>query len=295
MRNLTMMGGWMVLLAVMAVAQGPPTPGPAAKPNKPRVGGPTRGVDTSLLREIERALKMSPEILLAQAKVAQAEAEVMQARLLVTQRVIALHRQKSTLTARLKTAKQRLTHAHGLHRKGLVGPSEVTKEEGLVVQVESELLGLGIEERVLRQGIPGLDVAPGVSKARGPTIGIDAISGRSRATDELHSYLEAKVELNATSMDLAEAIDKAMAATRGTVSTSGAQEGPGARNIRVVYGNTVSNHTVTARISGTRRDALTAIADQCGLAFVIRPYGLLVTTRKQAAGYAAETIPDDIH
>ena len=52
---------------------------------------------------------------------------------------------------------------------------------------------------------------------------------------------------------------------------------------------------VWGKFDTARKEILTALADQLELVFVVRNYGLLLTTPRHAAGYSADTIPEDFY
>lgn len=293
-----------------------------AGPGRPSVGaGVVQDRDDELDRALKTALASSPEILLAQARVREAEASLMAAKLKVTEEIIALVHERRMLKSKVSAAESRAAHAKQLVKSGQMPVSELRAAEDELIEAKAararadaryRLYGLDAKPR--RRGGVGGPRPSGAARDRvglgggiggpvrfgaGPTAsgagtgggagvgfalgGGGGGRGARKKTSKTEAALEKKVDCTLRG-ELQEAV--------GTILGN---------RVKVVYDRSLDrtiNKTVPSiagemKITGTCEEALSALADHLDVAFVVRPYGLFVTTPDRARTYRSRRIPYD--
>jgi hypothetical protein len=88
---------------------------------------------------LAKALRDNPDLVVAQVKVREAEANLNQTRLQVMQKVVALHQQLKAMRASVAEAEQRLARARKLHEQGTIPVETYFQSESALQKAKAEL------------------------------------------------------------------------------------------------------------------------------------------------------------
>lgn len=136
-----------VLLAGVNAGWGQPSPdGPPPKTKPPAKPGATK---SKLEEMIEQALKSNPDLSVAAAKVATAQAELTRTRLQVTQKVVALYYALEGQKAQVATLQVRLKGLQRLYKTKVVSEEEVAVAEELLRTAKAKLAEMEAEQPYL--------------------------------------------------------------------------------------------------------------------------------------------------
>lgn len=250
--------------------------------------------DAELDRILRRALESSPEILLAKAKLREAEASLLAAKLKVTEDIIEFVHERRLLTKQLDAGRRRLAELHTLHRSGRIPASDLADAENRHIELKAAQARVAARSRML-----GLDAAPDAGGgARGITwrenIAVDAAGTSGGAVRTVQRTSKAHATIMKT-------LEKQVAVTLTGDLTSAVTQIMGKKSkVKVVYDQVYDKRFVAKvpvigelYLRGTRLDALTAVADLTHCVFVLRPYGLFVTTAERSKSYRGDKIPRD--
>ncbi len=271
----------------------PETPPPVAKPSTAEpfplpkqqatpVAGSAPAVPNSpkeslntLAKKIERAQQCSPEVLIAEAQLREAEAKLQQARLQAAERVT----QGEFDRIALGKMRENLALVQESWKAGRISQQELAEAEARLNQIEANVAKQEVYLEMLTESVPDTPHAAQMSvpvpvhgkqmarpkmpeefSDRLQVQGGDPIAGRL-TVEELASLINAQFSLNMV-------VDIQVADQLAQVNMQGPD-------------------TTLAGI-------LTAIADSANVCFVVRDYGVFLTSREQAATIVAPTIPEDV-
>ncbi|MBN1418260.1 MAG: hypothetical protein JXP34_05755 [Planctomycetes bacterium] len=237
----------------------------------------------SLEDRIALALRSNPEILTAEAKVREAEAELNQVRLRVVQDVVASHHERERQVRVMDSAREQLARVSQLIQKGVKPTSERVPAETAVFEADAKCAQIEAALRYL------MGVGEGAKLME---------SARLRAKDEERPpappvrprEIGAKVE-ELLAMPVSVAFDSAplrdVAKTLGTLVPS----------LPFLLDSDVDpDSTLTLSLEDVPFSAvLQAITDAYdGLCFVFRDYGVFMTTCERASCIYAPAIPPNL-
>jgi len=245
--------------------------------------GPTGPIPRNLDAMIATALKASPEVLLAEAKLRQAQAELNQTRLKVTRDIVAAfndRKQKQLALESAATAMQQTQQAVGAgavsrsdvdHARMSVGAAELG-----VAQSEADIRYLlGIGSQMQMDPFAG---HPAASKERAKRPG----AAPERVLDALGRPVSGPfVQTNLGDLT-AHLADQAKVAILVDLQDLGLSE---AKEYAV---------SMPLREPVSLLSVLQALSDQYRLAFVIRDYGIMATSEGHAARINAYVIPEGL-
>jgi hypothetical protein len=199
------------------------------------------------------ALRSNPDIRLAEIEVQKAEAQLNQARLKMAQEITSRYRQREVLVE-LASAYKALVNQGPRHDERY----KMLETTQAIAKIESELrylVGLGAESKPPSASPPG---------------GAAAISPRqSEILTKLRDKLETVVDIR----------------FQGTAFGAVAEYFQKVTEIDFVLGTSLhSRHVILLQLDRIPlRDAMLALADVEALSFVVRDYGILITTAKEAS------------
>lgn len=224
----------------------------------------TRKEQKAIDKMLEAALEANPDLLLAEAKVREAEAELQRARLEVTRQVVALFHKKASIDERLAESKRIYEEAKMRHAAGVSTSQDVsqamlsymkTKEEHARIDAEANYLLGAAQVKVARRKVP---------------VGVGtAVKTAPRIPGVMAAILQKQVDVN-LGTSLKQAMD-------GFATEAGCT---------FVIHPDVGDHleerpaAASLRVSGplSLKAALTLYADMLDLVFVVRDYGIHVVT-----------------
>jgi hypothetical protein len=263
------------LLALAALVGASASAGPAA-------GGedPLAPLPGSLDELLASALRRNPEILVEEARVREAQANLNQARLAVTQAVVRLHFERQEQQRVLAGRHQELIRHRALHQSGQLGAGEMESIEIEIAQTEGEIARIDAELRYAIGHGGTLPEAELLADPRG-----------AGAAASLH--VEPRVVPAPVPEPILTALDRAML-------TAEFQETPiedvldllaNATGLEFILGPSLRDQsmTLTLKIRGqtSARKLIHAIADQVEVEFVVRSYGILAEWAGEAPDSAA--------
>lgn len=241
-------------------------------------------IPTSLDEMIATALKASPEVLLAEAKLRQAQAELNQTRLKVTRDVVGAFNERKQKQISLTGSMQRLQEVQKASASGLVERSALEQARGQageaelgVAQTEADiryLLGVGsqLDGSLLRLSVQGAE-----PRAR-------AIARPGNVPEALTEALARPVSgpfVETNLQDLAKHLsDQA--------------------RVAIILDAQNFSEPAESKISMALREPITlasvlqALADQHQYCFLLREYGIMVTVEDRARSIRAPSIPQDL-
>ena len=228
--------------------------------------------EISLDEAIKVALAHSPAILIADAKVRSAQAELSQVRMTVTKEVLKLFQNMAVLQAEYASANSNLERAMHLHKSGSLSQGELAKARLMVVRLKSERALLRSQREYLLGGARAKAKSTAVES---PKLEPPAIPAHSK------NLIESFVDLDRTAKtvgELAPDVFKNLEWHRSVVRG-------------LAEGNDSVLEVRPTRKSMSVRALFLWFHDQYGVVFVLRPYGVLVTSGGHAKTLSAPTIP----
>lgn len=233
---------------------------------------------------IAAALRSNPDVLVAEAKVREAEAELNRVRMKVTQDVMALQNRREAATITLRSAEMTVQRKSQMHKSGTIdaGAFEEAQFELLrarhafaTVETESKyLLGEGSAKpaRTAESRSIGESPSNGVFVQRPPLTTSDSV------------FLSQPIAVSAEEARLTDVFAplKAVAAELGTM---------------IVIDEAISEITLSVEMKETTVEKfLTLLTDRLtnSIAFVFRPYGVFVTTPQNAQRLWGAAVPAEL-
>jgi hypothetical protein len=276
----TTVAGSLSLLALpVLLAQHGPAPGEGEVTSF--VEAPT---PQTLEKMMAAALRSNPDILLAEAKLRQAQAELNQARLQVTQRVATLYydrRKQEQLRGRLavlvKTVEQQVRAGRATHKELTEAILNQAEAEAKLAQLEADIryvVGLGGELRLPEEQASTAEREAEKAPPRRPEI-----------PPETQKLLEMPFKVEWQQVSLRDALAQLQQATGDEVA--------------FLLDPDIDGEELQVTLSFPReiplKNALLALTDfQHGLCFVVRDYGILLTPCEKAATMHSPAIPSDV-
>ncbi len=269
-------------------------------------------VPESLDAALAVAMRSHPDVLLAEAKLRQAEAEVMQARLKAAREVVELWNGRRLLKAESSAAERALARSRELHSRGALGQAELdvteerfTKSEVAVQNSEVALKGLmGLmnvastpESDKLKllgrygpiPGMGGFTWTPPVSVAGSgsptrPVVEEEPVQRkRPELPVELRQRLEVKISIDLKEVTLSDAVARVLTGVPVNLVLDPNDRGD------------LDNTMVSIALKDVSvRAALVALLDQTEFALVHREYGFRLTNTNRAMQMVSPAIPDSI-
>jgi len=231
------------------------------------------------------ALRRNPEILVEEARVREAQANLNQARLAVTQRVVVLHFERAEHQRVLGELSNELMRLRQLHAAGTASDAQVRESEIAIAQSEGALARIDAE---LRYSIGHGGTAPQTELLVDPRgAGSDA---PPRSVTVLRApvpeAISQRLDRTTVSVDFRETPLEEVLATLSQASGLEFLLGPSLRD----SGTTV---TLQLRSETSVRKVIHAIADTTEVVFVVREYGLLAVWDGEAPESAAVIPPPE--
>jgi hypothetical protein len=254
---------------------------PTALAGSPGPAGATGPVPTNLDQMIATALRASPEVLLAEAKLRQAQAELNQARLKVTRELVSAFNEKKARQSGLLGAERNLAMTTKLHQQGSTGASDVEVARAKLGEAELGIAQADAEIRYLL-GVGSLFDPTQLRESAGPAAPRQLPNPRAfRIPEALTEPLarQVTVKFDKTTME-------------DVVNTLASQA-----NVSMVIDQQVGfdlTNPITLSLNApvAFSAVLRALADQNDLVFILRDYGILVTNEGRAVSLRGPTIPD---
>jgi len=232
---------------------------------------------------IALALRSNPEVLVAEARLRQAQAELNQARLKLTQQVVDLYNQKQIKNIELESSKQSLEFARKRVSTGHGSQEEQVKAELARAQAELALTSWEAQARYLL-GIGGkLRLGEERDQVRGEEPRKPHLVPRPAMPESFQKALERPVQMEAREVTLKELAKFLQKFT----------EIPFLVDLENV--DDMVEIQLTFEKALPLKSALVALFDQRpDLCIVARGYGFFVTNAGRARGIQGATIPPDI-
>jgi len=223
---------------------------------------------------VARALEKSPQVRLARARVAQAEAELDVVRRDVARQAMELLNERRTLELEVEAAESSFAYAKALYKKSMVSQAELRESELKIVSARARLESCELQIRFLTSDGPSREEP-------------DRTERRRRARPRPVSPGDRPDWREALAHEVT--IDGGRRSLQELVALLGETAGTG---LRIIADNSAFSEEDMKKPEllpnvGTMSlgDALQAIADQTDLVFVWRPYGLLVTETGEAGRF----------
>lgn len=227
------------------------------------------------------ALKSNPDILLADAKVREAQAALNAARLKVTQDVVKAFHDRSRFENAIVGVRGTFERMQKLVQTGQAPTDELEKAKTKVVDAEIDLRQWEAQVRYLL-GLGGS--MPGAAPAPSPAaLEVSVVSARRpEMSEKMKEALKAPFTFALEGPQPLEDVLKSLVQISGLNIIKD-------KNLEEEY--PIQFSLKDATLEG----GFTAIADMTrDLCFVVRDYGLMITTRDRARGIYAPTIPPDV-
>jgi hypothetical protein len=232
---------------------------------------------------IAAALRSNPEVVLAEARLHQAQAELNQARLKVTREVVTTFNERTQREAQLATAARALQDTEQLVSTGGASKAEIERAQALVAQSR---LAIAQTDAAVRY-LVGVGATHTIDRFRGALVA--AMQDRQpapaarpeRTPEQLAERLERSVTGPFEGTNLAEVMKRA--SDEAGVSILVDED-----NVGVAAEFAVS---MPLRSPVTLRQLLLALSDQYRLCFILRDYGVLTTNESRARTLRAASIP----
>jgi hypothetical protein len=276
-------------LSLVQAQQAPP-----AQEKKPAEKGyirrwdPQSGKAKSKLEEmLAEALKNNPDIRVAVAKVAEADAELNRTRLLVTQKVIALHHGMLSQKAAVDYAQKKYERLKQLSNQGAIDSAlleeaqqALTLAKAKQAELEAQMPALlgkaarGTEGNVTftSDNLMSLSIDYSAGIAKGNTLSLFRViphQAEGPMADKIRKALETPVKVDYKDAKLSEILKDLQKTAPGLSFRDFSGHGNHSRTLQFEEALPVSA-------------ILQAIGDYFELSFVVREYGILVTTPKEA-------------
>jgi hypothetical protein len=263
-----------LFLAAAAVA-------PAQQP-----AGPTGPVPNNLDEMIATALKTSPEVLLAEAKLRQAQAELNEVRLRVTREVVGAFNDKKHKQSALVVAERQLQLAAKAAEQGAKqgAPSTADVEQARAHLGGAEL-GIAQADATIRY-LLGVGSQFDLSLIRAPVATESAkprTIPRPPVPDALDEALNREITVKFDKTPLSEVVKTLTAQAGVSVLVDPLSRHDGLEEMQI---------SLTLAKPVTVTTAFQALADNFDLFFLLRDYGILVTSESRAREIRAPVIPD---
>jgi len=235
----------------------------------------------SLEQAMTQAVRTNPDLLIAEAKVRQMEAELNLTRLAVARDVtVAYHKWEN--------AKQKSSFDEKMHRRGLFDSNALAAARQELAECESELMYLlGIrgdaDSDDAGSGTKTEALVPPVLTGQVGGLAPNQPAGRPEIPQRYREVMTKLVDLDFTDQPLSDILEYLQQATGGEFSF--VFKDPDETSVTVTLTLTIKKVTFAA--------ALEALADQTGWCFVFRDYGVLVVRREDAWQYRGAAIPSD--
>ena len=230
-------------------------------------------VPDSLEAALGAALANNPDILLAGAKLRQAEAELNQVRLKTVQEVLVAYKQ-------YESQKEMVARVEQLAASNEIGSKEVLQMQQNLVQIEAQLRYLlGTPAQGMAPPAGGAPPAAALPGERTERV-VRESPVRPNLPEDLENALSAEVLCDFVDAPLSEILAYLKDQT----------------GISVLVGDHNYEETSLTLTLGTTswRNVLVALSDIYGYCFVVRDYGMLTTGRDQAEGLFGAAIPADL-
>jgi hypothetical protein len=241
-----------------------------------------QSVPSTLDEMIAVGLKSNPDVLLAEAKMRQAEAELLQARLKVTREIVELWNSKRKKEVGLNVIRTEVAEAQQLADKGVGSAAEVRKLRNTLDLAMAELSEFNVTIRPLL----GIGLAPdglGRGAARGGAPERQAPTRSQWPMVEDDPLAKATASFEFVDVPIAEAAKEVF--SKSTVNLT----------VDRAMLEEFANMQVTLTLKNvTPRAAMSALADQAEVAFLLRDYGVLLTGLGRASGIDAPSIPEGL-
>jgi hypothetical protein len=247
------------------------SPGPTAPAKPPQALGDM----------LARAMQSNPEVLLAEARLEQARAELNQVRLKVTQEVIEAHAQRQALRHRIRGVHDRMEQAKALHANGVLPVDELRQAEVTLCESEGALAASEAQIRYLL-GMGGM-ARPPSGPVASPTREAPPAK-RPPIPERFAKALELEGTMHFEKVSL-ELILRNLSKASGIAFLFHPDFGDAEWTLDLDLGERPV----------TLRQTLLALADLHGSAcFAIRDYGILVVDRGDAESMPCPVIPETV-
>lgn len=260
-------------------------------------------VPDSLESALAAALRNNPDILLADAKVRQAEAELNQVRLKTVQDVLVAYKE-------YELQKEIVTRVEAFGDTGAISLEEALQRRQSLVRIEAQLRYLlGTPPQGMARPGAGMFGTPGgamdprtVAVPDGGAVTLGGSepmaanrSSRPRLSDDLEHALSAEVDCQFVEMPLRD-IMELLRDEIGMVVTYSGDLYSDETGTEVHSGGFGSSPTiVTLNLGRTSwKNVLTALNDKYHLAFIVRDYGLFVARAHYAGRTPGAAIPETL-
>lgn len=226
------------------------------------------------------AMKSHPDVLLAEAKVRQAEAELMQAKMKAAREAIEVWKQRRNLELDLHAAEKELATKSELAKAGTVDAGTLDAARTKFDRLRAEV----VDSRAVARFMLGVGLAPkAVEAPQQKTEPPPAPPQRPAMSGALVQVLGAVGDVSLKDVALTEAV-------ASIVRKAGV-------NLLVdaeVAGEAKETQVSLELKAVTHLSALGAVLEMRSFALVQRDYGLLLTSKDRAAQMRAATIPHDV-
>ncbi len=241
----------------------------------------------TLDQKLKLALANNPEIQVAEAKVAQAQAEYRIVRLKVTQQVLELHNDLDSQRRLVGSTATELEQTRRMFQAGFQTDVAVSKVEQSLIQAQNRLAQIEAQRRY----VLGTDA---VDNPRADSSSNPRRRRRPEIPAEFVEHLAIPVEVRFAGSTLVDVID----AFADRVDGSGLQTAMkfviDESSFSDEFGSLEELTVTLDKGEVTLRSALSMIADSTPVRFVFRDYGILVTTESRVIMMNGATIPSDI-
>jgi hypothetical protein len=266
-----------VLSAALALA---PAPLLAQQEEKPPPAPQLADVPRNLAEMLAVALRSNPEVLQAEAKVRQAQADLNQARLKVMEEVVTAFHEREKQQAAIRSTEQTFARIKEMVKVGKVNEAELFGAEQAYAESKAKLLQNEARARYIL-GLGGLGGDTGGMSAAAPAAPPVRKTPRARPPIP-EKYLKALEKKVSRPIDL----------NTGAALAESLQEELGTLVINTLGNMNWNNHLKFE--DQPLHVVLTAAADLCGVVLVFRDYGVLLSSRQRAATMNAPTFPEDV-
>jgi len=235
---------------------------------------------------LERALRANPDVLLAEAKLRQAQTVLNQQRMQVIQRVVSVYYQRKTHRQVSEQLRRRLAAAEQQHRAGTTTDASVAEA---VVEVSQAEASLALAESELRYAI-GLGSVASLPEERPMprTVAPEADAPEPRRpalSDELARQLATRLPAAFADTTLSDIVEWLRASTPDVVYVIDPCVDAGELIASITFGSAVPIATVWSALYDSFGGAICLVA---------RDYGFLVTTPERAERIWAATLPPNL-
>jgi hypothetical protein len=285
--------------------------GDKPKPAEIRSAGGEAGQAAGLAELLEQALKDNPDIRVAEAKLREAEAELSRTRLAVTQKVVALQRNLDDLKRQVKAAEDAFRQASDQYKSGRRTQKEVESQARDLQAAKTQLADLeaqalylqgkphqatdravryrDLKDLTLRQGVRLWDVGTGKLVATfqpdaQPTIG-------GSVAEKIRKALDTSVSVDFKEMPVQEALKRLE------------QKAPGVTFLVTTPLGNLADTPINLQLRDVPLGAVFQALEDLfpiqmsngvwvGLHFVVRDYGILVTSKQPSEPHRALSLYD---